>query len=127
MTGDPHTPRLAGLRVLVAEDEWMIADDMACALEAAGAVVLGPVATVHEAVGIVEEEQPNAALLDLKLADGMVYPLAAMLLMRRVPVIFTTGYDAGSLPGRYEHVPKIEKPASTELILEQLEQCSSQS
>lgn len=102
----------------------MIASDITSALEVAGAVVLGPVATVREAIAIVEEEQPDAALLDLKLGDGMAYRLADMLLTRCVTVIFTTGYDAGSLPDRYEHVPIIEKPASPELILEHLKRCS---
>lgn len=104
---------LRNCRILVVEDEYHIAEEVSEALAEEGAEVLGPVATVPDALAIAEgEERINAALLDVNLGGGMIWPVVDLLVGRNVPVVLTTGYDAGSLPERYAHLPRCEKPVA---------------
>ena len=87
---------LSGCRVLVIEDEPIIAEDLRDALTAAEAIVVGPVASVGEARRILKGGTAvDAALLDVNLTDGEVTPVLEALRARRVPVVIYTG---GSLP-----------------------------
>lgn len=79
---------LKGLRILVAEDEYLLADDVRGALANAGAEVVGPVPSVEQAAQLVEREQIDAALLDVNLRGEMVFAIAEMLSERRVPFAF---------------------------------------
>lgn len=102
---------LAGCRVLVVEDEYMLADDLATELGDAGAIVLGPVGTLAEAIGAIETEQRiDGAILDVNLRGEAVFDAAHLLSVRGVPFVFTTGYDGSAIPAPYEHIPRCEKP-----------------
>lgn len=106
-----HT--LRDRRVLVVEDEYMLADDLTMELEDSGAVVIGPVGTVHDALAMIAgTSQIDAAILDVSLRGEMVFPAADLLVERNVPFLFTTGYDASVFPTRFAHVPRCEKPLS---------------
>ena len=102
---------LRGRRVLVAEDEYMLAEDLRAELERVGALVLGPVPSVAEALELVTAEPgPDVAILDINLGGEMAYPVADALRARGIPFVFATGYDAWSIPEAYKDVPRAEKP-----------------
>lgn len=101
---------LAGVRVLVVEDEYYLADDLARALEKSGATVVGPVGTVAEAEGLIDQGEFDRAVLDMNLRGNMAFCIADRLQQAGIPFIIATGYDAGSLPDRLANLPRIEKP-----------------
>jgi len=104
-------PVLRGCRVLVVEDEYLLADDLSLALSSAGAEVLGPVPSVEEAIAtIVSEQKIDLAVLDVNLRGDMVFPVADALMERGIPFAFATGYDRDALPDRFTTVPRFEKP-----------------
>ena len=103
----------AGRRVLVVEDEYMLAEDLREELERAGAEVLGPVPSVKKALEILQSEpRPDMALLDINLQGEMAWPVADLLRNTGIPFIFATGYDAKAIPPRYADVPRTEKPVA---------------
>jgi CheY-like chemotaxis protein len=98
-------------RILVVEDEYLLADELRSELEDAGAVVLGPVATVEQAMTLIAgEPHIDGAILDVNLGGVMIYPAADMLLERGTPFAFATGYDSSVIPSRFAHVLRCEKP-----------------
>lgn len=112
------TLKLAGCFVLVVEDEYFLADDMRRGFEKLGATVLGPTATLEEAMALVATaERIDAAVLDIKLFDGAVYPLADALHKRGVPFVFATGYEKSVIPTRYARVLVFQKPVEPEVII----------
>jgi len=102
--------RLTGRRVLVVEDEALVAMLVEDALLDAGAAVLGPAATVSEALLLLEQERPDVAVLDLNLAGETSTPVADVLAKRGVPFVVATGYGAEGLPPSHAHVPVLAKP-----------------
>ena len=116
MAIDPH--RLAGLHILLVEDEWFIASDLAQAFAKGGAEVLGPVPDVAGALALVADaERIDAALLDINLRGEMAFPVADALERRGVPFVFATGYDQAKIPPRYAHVRRCEKPVEPESVM----------
>jgi CheY-like chemotaxis protein len=112
---------LAGRRVLIAEDEFLIVDDLAHALEGCGAEVVGPVATVGEALELVASEPClDGAVLDINLVGEMAFPVADALRARGVPFVFATGYDAHVVPPRFDGVKRCEKPMEPRRVVETL-------
>lgn len=109
--------RLRGKRVLVVEDEFFIADDLARDFAAMGAEIVGPVGTVEQAMRVLHDELCiDGAVLDIKLGATMAYPVADELLARNVPVVFATGYDADVVPRRFIGVPRCLKPTRSEQV-----------
>lgn len=112
--GDRH---LDGRRVLVVEDEFLLADDLSHTLQEAGALVLGPVGSVSEALRLIEAEAAvDGALLDVNLGREKVFPVAEVLLARRVPFCFTTGYESQSIPERFADIARFEKPVDSDAV-----------
>lgn len=112
-----NTPAFAGRRILIVEDDFFIADDLAAMMEGAGVTVIGPVATLPEAMKLIERtEQLDGAILDINLRGEMAYELADALQARGVPVVFATGYDPAAIPARYAGVPLCQKPILPEQI-----------
>ena len=102
---------LQGSRILIVEDEYLLADDLSYALAEEGAEVLGPIGSVGEAIAFVgEEPRIDGAVLDVNLRGEMVFPVADALRARGVPFAFTTGYDQWALPERFTDAPRVEKP-----------------
>ena len=112
MTG-AAAARLDGRRILVAEDEYDIADAIAEALAEAGAEVLGPVPTVARALHLATAPgRLDAALLDVNLRGEAIWPVVDALRGRGVPVVLTTGYDPSAIPQAYASLPRCEKPVT---------------
>lgn len=101
---------LAGKRILVVEDDYLIASDLRRQLVAASAEVIGPVADVEGARRLLEAELPDAAVLDVDLNGHWSLPLADRLVAVGVPHLFVTGYDAETLPDAYRATPRLTKP-----------------
>jgi CheY-like chemotaxis protein len=111
-------PSLNGRRVLVVEDEYFVADDIARALEKLGAVVVGPLASRDEALALFASQTPVD--VDINLRGEAIYPLADALRGRGVPFVFTTGYDEASVPEAYRSIPRWEKPFDADKLVEAL-------
>ena len=115
---EPRPDALRGRRLLVVEDEYLIAASLARELEGRGAAVVGPAGSVRDALALVEAEgdRLDGAVLDINLRDERVYPVADALAARGVPFVFLTGYDARAIPDAYAGVPRCEKPVSPALL-----------
>ena len=110
---------LQGRRILVVEDEFMIADGVRRALASAGATVLGPIGNLDDALSFIQSEPHiDGALLDANLVGVYAYPAADLLLSRGVKIVFATGYDLADIPDRFSVVPRCQKPFSAKRILE---------
>jgi CheY-like chemotaxis protein len=101
---------LGGYRILIAEDNLFAAIELEQYLMDLGCHVVGPAATVDDALRLAKEEQLNGALLDLNLRDQSALPVAEELMARAIPLILTTGYDDTSIPEKLAPVPRIRKP-----------------
>jgi CheY-like chemotaxis protein len=108
--------QLAHKRVLVVEDDYLVAMDIVRALERAGAEVIGPAPGVEAALDALERSAPDGAILDINLGGEMAFPVADALLARGVPFVFATGYDAQIIPPRFTNVKRCEKPMASEQI-----------
>lgn len=105
------------MKILVCEDEPIIALDIQIVLEEAGYAVLGPVRAVSEARAFCAREMPEAALLDVSLSDGTTYDLAGDLLLAGVPVLFLSGRQVEKRASLAD-VPVIAKPFDAAMLLE---------
>jgi two-component SAPR family response regulator len=114
MTGEAD---LSGHRVLVVEDEYYQADDVARALGRAGGEVMGPCPDEESARAVLEEQRPDAVLLDINLGSGPTFKLAETLEARGIPFVFFTGYDQATIPKEFDHVERIEKPVELRKIV----------
>jgi len=101
---------LSGLRILVVEDDFLIAMDIKEAIERLGGHVVGPIGRLEQAQALARREVFDAAILDVKLDGDVTFSLAEELLMRGVPIALATGYDLASLPEKFRHVPHLRKP-----------------
>ena len=101
----------AGRRVLIVEDESLVAMLLETILEDMGCVPVGPASTVDEGLQMVAEgERIDAALLDVNVAGRQVFPIAEALRERGVPFVFSTGYGEGGLPDEWRGLPTLQKP-----------------
>jgi CheY-like chemotaxis protein len=118
------TGPLVGRRILLVEDEYLIVEAMAMWLRQAGAVIVGPVPSVKQALKLIEAEADalDAAVLDINLGHGeIVYPVADRLAELSVPYLFATGdvrvIDSLAHRGR----PRLDKPVSRGELLKAVE------
>ena len=119
-SGQITVQELRGRRVLVVEDEYFTANDIARELAKAGAEIVGPVGRLDEALALSRQARIDMAVLDLNLHDEMVYPAADVLIARQVPIVFLTGYDAEIIPPSYAHLAQCVKPIDPERVIEEL-------
>jgi DNA-binding response OmpR family regulator len=111
----------ANQRVLVVEDEFLIADSLATALLAAGLEVVGPAYSMAEALRHVEcAAGINGAILDINLKNELAFPVADALSSRQIPFLITTGYDRQQLEGKYEEIARFEKPFDPAKVVAEL-------
>jgi CheY-like chemotaxis protein len=110
---------LAGLRVLLVEDEGLIAALAADMLHDLGAHVVGPAPSLARALALARTEPIDAAVLDINLRDERVDPVAALLRARRIPFVFATGYGQGAMVPDGEPAV-VEKPYTQEKLAEAL-------
>ncbi|HLH48458.1 MAG TPA: response regulator [Roseiarcus sp.] len=98
-------------RILLVEDEFLLAQNLSDEFQAIGASVLGPAASLERALALIEQERAiDVAVLDLNLGGVMAYPVADALLARHIPFVFTTGYEDASIRPRYPAARTCEKP-----------------
>ena len=102
---------LAGRRILVVEDEYLIATEIKRWLQAAGSEVLGPVPSVDRALDLIEERRPDAAVLDVNLGGGdTAYSVADKLGGLGIPYLFATGDVKLPETSVYRHQVRLDKP-----------------
>jgi two-component sensor histidine kinase/CheY-like chemotaxis protein len=101
---------LRGRRVLLVEDEPLVALDMEAELQALGLEVIGPASSVAAAERLIAERACDAALLDANLHGQSVERLAAALRAKGVPFAFATGYGREALPEAFRDVAVLAKP-----------------
>ena len=117
MATDGDTAGLRGIRVMIAEDEAVVAFDLEFTLGDFGCTVLPPVASVADALALMARDRPDVALLDVSLSDGPSTPVARELLAAGVPYAVTSGYDTEQIAEPLlRDVPQLGKPyQATEL------------
>ena len=116
--GEAQSHAIEGTRVLVVEDEFLIADDLRRALTRAGAIVVGPCSDFQRAKQAIEEGGFDCAVLDLNLNDESGVPLADRLRELNVPFALATGYGSEAIPARLKNAPRIEKPFDPGALVE---------
>lgn len=109
---------LSGKKILVVEDEYCLAIDIARTLTAAGAKVLGPIPDAEAALNALAEEIPTAVLLDINLGDGADFRVAAALAKLKIPFVFATGYDSDVIPAEFSTIPCLQKPLCLNEIIQ---------
>ena len=108
-----YGPDLKGRRVLVVEDEFLLAMELEGLLSRSGCDVLGPAATVVQALAVVRDQEPEVAVLDVNLKGERVTPVAAALYDRGVPFVVITGYSGAQLSEpELRQAPRLDKPIS---------------
>jgi DNA-binding response OmpR family regulator len=115
------THSLAGKRILIVEDEIIVALDLADKITADGAKAVEPVSTVSAALDVIANTELDGVILDVKLRGEMAFPVADVLAGRHIPFVFMTALDAGDIPSRHANVRCVQKPVSTEVICGALE------
>jgi CheY-like chemotaxis protein len=102
--------RPGGTRILVVEDESLLAMELEQLLQSEGYSIVGPFSNLARATESALRETIDLALLDTNLNGEMVYPLADNLSARGIPFISLTGYGASNLPERFRAAPRMAKP-----------------
>lgn len=108
---------LKGCRVLLVEDEMIVAMEIEEVLHEAGCVVVGPVGTLQSALLLAREAGLDAAVLDVNLDGERAYSVAEVLQARGVPIILATGYNESTLPEQWRSLPRLTKPFVREQLL----------
>ncbi len=105
---------LSGRRVLVVDDDYLVAMVVVEFLEYAGAEILGPLGQANEAIAFIETNGTmiDGAVLDVNLHGAKSYPVADALVARGIGFVFATGYGADAVDGDYCKYPRCEKPFS---------------
>jgi DNA-binding NtrC family response regulator len=114
--------RLQGCRVLIVEDEYFLADDLARAFRAHGAEVIGPIAERSEAKSRLDYDGFDVAVIDIMLRDEAAYPIADELVSQGIPFGFATGYRPEAIPYRFRDVKRWEKPYDVPVIVNEVAQ-----
>ena len=113
---------LQNRRILVVEDEYMLADELTRELDDAGALVVGPYPAVKHALDALEGAEPlDFAILDINLGGERIDPVADVLTDLGVPFVFVTGYDHPILPKRFADIVRCEKPVSIATVMRAIE------
>lgn len=113
---------LRNRHILVVEDEATVAFDLEYALMDRGAKVIGPVGTLAETLALIDTtDRICAAILDVRISDGTVYPAARLLAERGVPFLFHTGHAGeGEIAERFPDATVCIKPQRTDDVLDRL-------
>jgi CheY-like chemotaxis protein len=101
---------VSGLRVLVVEDEVLVAMALEDALEELGCEVVGIASRIDAARTAIHERDFDCAILDINVHGEPIYPVAEKLDERDVPFIFLTGYDSNEIQQAFRNRPVLRKP-----------------
>src|SRR6185436_16783347 len=106
-------PNPSGWRVLVMEDDGLLALHLSDILDDLGHTVVGPSRTVGDALAISERESIDIALLDVNLGNGETsYPVVEQLNRQGIPLAFLTGYGEAGVRKTFQNRPVVPKPVS---------------
>lgn len=116
---------LKGRRLLLVEDDFLLAECLKEALEDQGAIVLGPAPSVDRALRLLDEVQHaiDAAILDVNLRGEVVFSVADTLVERGLPFIFVSGYDRELVPARFSNIRHCIKPVDVRSVCTALQDC----
>ncbi|WP_136686153.1 hypothetical protein [Falsirhodobacter xinxiangensis] len=101
---------LAGRRILVIEDEALLSMDICDQIEAHGGVVVGPASTMVHGYALLGDASPDGGILNIRIGDQMIYPLARVCMTAGIPIIFASSESRSSIPTEFEMVPLLDKP-----------------
>ena len=109
---------LAGRRILIVEDEVIVAFNMECEIIDAGGTVVGPAHTVSEALGLIDHDI-DAAILDINIAGELVWPVAERLAAAGIPLLLASAncHDSNAVAPAFADVPCFDKPVSMHRLL----------
>jgi CheY-like chemotaxis protein len=111
---------LEGRSILIVEDRYFIASEIASEVRRLGGRVVGPSGSVARAAALLAGQRVDLGLLDVNLEGELVFPIAEALVERGIPFIFLTGYDEANLPEGWRDRPLLEKPVSARALSEAL-------
>ena len=116
------TDALRGRTVLVAEDEYYLADYIVSAIQSAGGRVQGPFPSVEQSLDQLSEtaDRPDAATLNVNLLDGPSYPVADALAGAHIPFLFASANSSSTLPARFSRSPLLSKPFAAYQVVQAL-------
>src|SRR5450755_1510642 len=112
-------------RVLLVEDDVLVALDIAQQIADAGFEVVGPATSVAKAVALIAERGCDVAVLDVNLGHETAEPIAERLRARGTPFVVLTGYSIEQLPSGFHGAPVLSKPIFPAVLLAALQQCFS--
>jgi CheY-like chemotaxis protein len=110
---------LRGRRIMVVEDEMLVAMELESLLAEQGCAVVGPAPTADRALALLDEGLPDAAILDVNLNGHTALPVAAALSAQGVPFLLATGYG-NSLQPELKGAPRVDKPVNHEQLVRTL-------
>jgi CheY-like chemotaxis protein len=114
---------LHGRRLLVIEDDYLVAATLADMLDAQGATVVGPVGSVQGAIDLIQRtKRLDGALLDIDLHGAQCYGVIETLQQLGVPCMFLSGYDADVVPHEYRGIPFLRKPLGSAQLADALQE-----
>jgi DNA-binding NarL/FixJ family response regulator len=111
---------IKGMRVLIVEDEFFIADDLARAIRSSGGSPVGPVSTIREAEDMVRRSPVDAAIVDLNLRGEMASEFIRKLAATGRPCLIVSGYGEDAVPESVSAISRLEKPVSPAVVIETL-------
>jgi PAS domain S-box-containing protein len=114
--GATQAKQVNGGRVLLVEDEALVAMMIQECLTEGGHNVIGPIGRASEALAAARAGDFDAAILDINLGDGMAYPVAEILSARGIPFVFVTGYEAETVDSRFNEIPILQKPIERQTL-----------
>jgi DNA-binding response OmpR family regulator len=107
---DPPGRLPSGLRVLLVEDEFMVALLLETELAAIGCEIIGPIGRLDKALEMAQREAVDVAILDVNVNGNEVYPVAEALAARGIPFVFVSGYGRQGLRAPWGDRPTLQKP-----------------
>jgi two-component sensor histidine kinase len=116
LPANSSSKKLPGERILIVEDEALVAMILEDQLADLGISVAATCASVPDAMRAIENNAPQAAILDVNLRGQLVYPVADRLMDRGIPFVFVTGYGRESIDRRYSFVKVLEKPVERQAL-----------
>lgn len=104
---------LQGCRVLIVEDQFLLAEEMSAIIRSLGAEVVGPFATTAASLQLLRREKVDLAILDINLDGEQVYVVAHELRNHNIPFFFATGYEPWVVSLQFQDAPHLEKPVNS--------------
>lgn len=109
---------MKNIRVLLAEDDVLVATDLACELENSGMTISAMASSFASALKMIEEKSLDFALLNVQLQDGSSYPAARRLKELGIPFVFFTSFEKSEINPEFQDVPRLAKPQDSRNVAE---------